>query len=322
LDSLDVATLRGWTPIWVRGSSADATVEWAIVDRRFEEPFFEQTVDRAMQHPFNRLFSRRTPPAAVEAFAGLQPVIEPNGFIFHMSRCGSTLVGQLLAALSDTIVLAEAQPLDAVLALAVASRSNEDQAKRLLRAMVHALAQPRRGECRLFVKFHAWHVLLLPLIARAFPGVPWIFVFREPRAVLRSHDAIPGREVLAGAVAPELSGIPAGKSATMSNAEHTARMLAAFCDAAIRAAASDRAAFIDYATLPGSVASTVARHFGCAPSVAERERMDAVAQTDTKRPGSPFRERSPELAADVVLDGLAARFLDARYATLRQLAAR
>lgn len=320
MDPLEVETLQGWTPIWVRGSGGDATVEWAMVDRPFEEPFFEQTADRAMQHPFNRIFSRRTPFAAVEAFAGLQPGLEPNGFIFHMSRCGSTLVGQMLAALSDTIVLAEAQPLDAV--LAQSSGSDEDQAKRRLRAMVYALARPRRGERRLFVKWHAWHVLALPLIARAFPGVPWIFVFREPRGVLQSQSALPGSEVLAGTVDPQLSGIPAAESAAMSNVEHTARMLAAFCDAAMRAAAGGRGVFVDYATLPGSVASMVAKHFGCTPTPEELERMNDIAESDTKRPGTRFLERPAEAARDIVHDDLAARFLDARYAALRMLAAR
>ncbi len=73
--------------------------------------------------------------------------------------------------------------------------------------MVGALGRPRRAERRLFVKFHAWHVLELPFIARVFPHVPWIFVFREPRVVLRSQAANPGAEVLAGTIDPAYLGL-------------------------------------------------------------------------------------------------------------------
>ena len=46
--------------------------------------------------------------------------------------------------------------------------------------MVSALAQPRRGEQALFVKLDSWHTLALPLFRRAFPSVPWVFLYRDP----------------------------------------------------------------------------------------------------------------------------------------------
>ena len=177
--------------MWAAG--AEPVVDWAIVDGPFREPFFEQTADRAMQHPFNQVFTRSTPLRALEALHAQEPGIAPTGFVFHMSRCGSTLIAQMLAQLSATIVLSEAQPLDALLRLRQQG-VDEEALIGWLRAMVSALGRPRFGEQRLFVKFHAWHVLELPLIARAFPGVPWVFVFREPRAVLRSHARIAGAE--------------------------------------------------------------------------------------------------------------------------------
>src|SRR5438874_313448 len=40
--------------------------------------------------------------------------LRPSGLIFHMSRCGSTLVSQMLAALPANIVVSEAPPIDAI----------------------------------------------------------------------------------------------------------------------------------------------------------------------------------------------------------------
>jgi len=65
---------------------------------------------KTLNTPFNQLFCDRTPLAALGDYAASNPGIAPDGFIFHVSRCGSTLVSQMLAALPDSIVLSEAGP--------------------------------------------------------------------------------------------------------------------------------------------------------------------------------------------------------------------
>ena len=130
-----------------------------------------------------------------------------------------------------------------------------------LRGMLSALAQPRAGEQRVFVKFHAWHVLELPFIARAFPDVPWVFVFREPRAVLQSQTRSPGAEVVIGTLEPVSLGLDAGTARSVPQAEYAARSVAAFCDAALRYAGLGRSRFVDYARLPESVFTEVCDFF-------------------------------------------------------------
>ncbi len=128
-----------------------------------------------------------------------------------MSRCGSTLLSQMLAALPEHVVLSEAGPLDTVLQLHFREPSVTDEERiGLLRAMMSALGQPRTGrERRLFVKLDSWHTLHLPLIRRAFPGVPWIFLFRNPVEVLVSHRRLRGGQALPGVLPPELFGLRA-----------------------------------------------------------------------------------------------------------------
>ena len=46
-----------------------------------------------------------------ERSAGLAPSL----FLFHVSRCGSTLISQMLAALPQNVVISEAGPMDAIL---------------------------------------------------------------------------------------------------------------------------------------------------------------------------------------------------------------
>ena len=106
------------------------------------------------------MFRRQEPLAALlERSANEQPVAQPDGFIFHMSRCGSTLVAQLLATVPGHFVVSEASILESVLKSRVAGDGPEQQAARL-RAVVGAMHRGEGpGESRLFVKFDAWHTL-------------------------------------------------------------------------------------------------------------------------------------------------------------------
>ena len=318
LDSL-AATLQAWTPVRVRAKTGE--VDWALVDEPFTEPFFEQSADRAMQHPFNLAFARRTPLRVLERFPVDAEGLAPAGFIFHMSRCGSTLVSQMLARLSKTVVLSEPQPIDALLRLR-GRGVGDDTLIEWLRGMMSALAQPRRGEQRLFVKFHAWHVLELPFIARAFPNVAWIFMFREPRAVLQSQESNPGAEMVLGTIDPAHLGLDHAAGYQIAPAEYRARVIAAFCVAALRYAGLGRSAFVDYATVPDSVFSELFGFFGLRAGDEDIDRMRDVARFDAKSAGSAYRAPANERAAPGEIDRLAATWLDAPYAALRAAAQR
>ncbi|HET9222191.1 MAG TPA: hypothetical protein VFO07_06795, partial [Roseiflexaceae bacterium] len=110
----DVAQLDGWIPVRISWEQLRPIVEWRYVgDARFTEPFFEQTISACLRHPFSRLFFLRTPVDALAQLHAARPGVAPSGFVFHMSRCGSTLVAQMLATLPQTLVIAEAEPIDA-----------------------------------------------------------------------------------------------------------------------------------------------------------------------------------------------------------------
>ncbi len=326
MGALNPASLAAWTPVRVYAGAAEPVVEWALAGAPFADPFFEQSADHAMRHPFNELFARRTSASELEAAHALDPGPAPSGLVFHMSRCGSTLVAQMLAGLRAAVVLSEAQPLDALLRLRrpMAERGEEEKLAGWLRALVGALGRPHAGERHLFVKFHAWHVLELPFIARAFPGVPWAFVFREPRAVLRSQAKNAGAELVAGTIDPAYLELDAASAHALPPGEYGARVLAAFCAAALQGARAGRACFVDYADLPEAVPARLLDFFGVSPGDEDRARMRAAAGLDTKRAGAPFRP-GPEPAneaADAEVERLAAAWLDEPYAALRALAAK
>ncbi|HZO92298.1 MAG TPA: hypothetical protein VFB22_00895 [Candidatus Baltobacteraceae bacterium] len=308
--------LGPWTPIRISGPPQNPVVEWAVIGAPFAEPFFEQSAHAAMERPFNLAFARRTPFAALERLADEESGLEPDGLIFHMSRCGSTLVAQMLARLDATIVLSEAQPFEAVLRPYRLTGGDPDGALtvRRLRALAAVLGRPHRNERRLFLKLHARHVLELEMFERAFPATPWIFAFREPRAVLRSQARQPGTEVLPGTIDPPPRGVVPARDAFDAD-DYAAQVLAALCEAALARASSPRARFVAYESLPDGVERTILPWFGVTPNGAERERLRAIARADTKREGAfdAARDRDPVSEA---LDRLAARRLDDVYARL------
>ncbi|HWW11035.1 MAG TPA: hypothetical protein VN018_00860, partial [Brevundimonas sp.] len=105
----EVGALDGWLPGRIFWDDADveaSVVEWIWCDApRFTEAFLDDTFTRLMRHPANGLFRRRTTLAELEAWAERSPGIAPTGFIFHVSRCGSTLLAHLLGRLDGALVL-------------------------------------------------------------------------------------------------------------------------------------------------------------------------------------------------------------------------
>lgn len=62
-----------------------------------------------------------------EIDANPEKYLEPTGFIFHMSRCGSTLTANLLGASPYNLVYSESKPPVDVMSLCDAERCTEEQ---------------------------------------------------------------------------------------------------------------------------------------------------------------------------------------------------
>lgn len=295
------ARLDGWVPIRVH-EGAVPLVEWCWLDGLvFDDPYFVQTVERAFRDPFSLLFRRETP---LDALAALPPGLEPSGFVFHGSRCGSTLVSRMLASVPQHLVLSEPLPVDQVLRL----HAREDERASRLRAMVSALGRPRRGGERAYVlKFDAWNACSLEVVRRAFPEVPWVFLFREPVQVLASHFRQRGAHMVPGGLDPTLFGLDLDVIARMPPEEYCARVLSAIYRSALEHRDA-QALFVDYRDLPGAVFDQIMDAFGLECSEAELAGMHELARRDAKRPDVLFspdgeakeREASPALrrAAD------------------------
>lgn len=291
---MDTTRFDGWMPIRFYMRDARPYVDWCYRGtERLAEPFFDQTVERLLRRPFNLLFRHQTPIELLGELHESSPGLRPDGFIFHMSRCGSTLVAQMLASLAQNLVVSEAAPVDSVLRAGNGEAGvPDDERAAWLRRIIGALGRTMRDDERhYFVKFDAWSIFQLPLVEKAFPGVPRIFLYREPVEVMVSQLRRRGAHMIPGVINPGLFGMDAGEVQQMSPEEYVARVLAKICEAALKHA-GPHATLINYRQLPEAACTLLPALFGVEYTTDELERMRRAAESNAKNPALPFESDS------------------------------
>jgi hypothetical protein len=316
---MELADLARWTPIRVDLSGAAPVIDWAdLSEERFTEPFFDQTVARWASGPRARPLVR----TGLEALVALdnEPSLDPAGMVFHMSRCGSTLVSRLLSTLPGALVIAEPSPLNAVVGLDP-GRLSDDTLVRIVRWVVRALGRRRHGDERhLILKCTSWNIRRRALLAEAFPDTPWVWVQREPADVLASLMATPPGWLGLKATKPGIArffGLDPVAVTANARVEFGARALGAM----LEAAATDPAGrlSIDYNDLPGAVWQRVAPHFGLEVDGAAIERMVEESRFYSKDPSPRVfdGDASPRLMTPSIRDA-AQRFAEPGYRALAE----
>lgn len=185
-----LTSLHNWFPATLQGRE----IVWRYVQDRFTASFFADTLQR--QNPAQRYVCR----TGFDWLERLEPGLTPSAFIFHTSRCGSTLLTQLLATLSRCIVMSEPPIVDAFLRL----HQTDPEAgggSAGLRQLILALGQQRSPEeTHFFIKLDSWHIQFLPILRAAFPDTPCWFLYREPEAILASHQRQRGPQMVPGVI--------------------------------------------------------------------------------------------------------------------------
>lgn len=286
---------RQWLPINVSIHDDQVMIDWAhFGSAPLTDPFFESAIRRAVARPFNRMFRYRMTLSdfCADFIAGAprHRSLPPAGLIFHMSRCGSTLVAQMLAALPRNIVISEAAPIDALVQLCRTAPHLLAQTHGvLLRAIVAAYGRQRSGgERHLFLKLDCWHALALPEFRQAFPDTPWIFLYRDPVEVLVSHVRQRGAQMVPTITPPQLYGIDDFEG--VPNEDYCARVLAIICEAAVTHLGDQSGLAVNYRELPGALRARILPHFGIDYSADDDDMITKAARQDAKAPLFEFAD--------------------------------
>lgn len=319
----DVPPSCQWLPAGLGTDGAQVVVEWAhFAGMPLDDPFFEYPLRKARQHPVSRLLGWTTPLGCL-ADSGAEGTQALDGLVFHMSRCGSTLVAQALGAMRGALVLSEPAPFDELLQFCAARDDIPLETRlALLRGMAAALASERGAPVhRRFLKTDCWHAGVLPLLRAAFPDTPWIFLYRDPVEVLMSHERMTGAQTLPG---PHAALVGIADPAAIPGLDFTARVLAATCQRAADHTDIGGGMLVDYAELPDAFLTRILPHFGIVPDAADAEAIAAALRRDAKQPRKSFdpHERPPRERASAAVIAASDRHLAPAVARLRALASR
>jgi len=297
----------GWLPIRFFWHEGEPRVDWChFGDRALSEPFFRDSVEVALRQPFNEAFRRDTPASDLREWRCASPGIEPTAFVQHASRCGSTLVAQMLAATGEHIVVSEPPALDSVLrAHRMVGSVAEGAQVEWLRGLVSALAQPRRGERAFVVKLDAWHIFELHTLRAAFPATPWIYLYRDPLEIAVSQVRERGSYMIPGVLGPTFDLFAPGEALRMPAEEFIARVLGRMLEAAGDGCARAGGVPMHYSELPQALWTWAAPLFGVEQR--SRQAMQGATRWNAKRPQLEFeadgeakrREATPALRAAV-----------------------
>jgi hypothetical protein len=311
--------LQGWLPARVVWRGDEPRVAWTLMGtRRLVEPFYEGSLQRQMTQPFHQLFRRETSMDETIAWIDAHPPASVRGLIFHMSRCGSTLISQQLAAIERNIVASEPPPLETVLCahLRRPELSREVQV-RWTRAMVGALGQSRLGEKSLYIKLDCWNVHQMELVRESMPEIPWIFLYRNPLEVMVSQRRRPASWTVPELLQPAALQMKLEDWNPAQMDIYRARALANICAAGLKAVRDDpNGLLVNYSELPDAVYGRVLQHFGLTEE--DIPAMQASARFDAKNPQAEFTgdAEAKRAEADDRLRAVVAEYLEPVYAEL------
>jgi hypothetical protein len=314
---------RQWLPTAIVPTPQGAAMSWAhFAGQALRDSFFETAARRAAGLPINRLLGKRSTLQSLIDAPIPDDALSPDGFIFHMSRCGSTLAAQMVAALPGAIVPSEAAPIDGAIQLNHQIPGLPlDIHARVLRAVVAALGRNRTGDDRRYViKLDAWNIKALPLFRAAFPDTPWVFMYRDPVEVMVSQKRQAGMMAVPGELPPDAFATDSEES-TLA---HSANVLGQICQTAVDGMAGGGGMLINYNEMPDAVPNRMLPHFGIAIDTADRAAMQAATQHDVKSKDRAFVPDSADKRAEATHEVLAVveRYMAAPYAALEALARR
>ena len=225
--------------------------------------------------------------------------MEPAGFVFHESRCGSTLVANSLMAMEPDVnrVYSESPPpVTAAKMISTDTDGHDSSAVRLLRDVIYMMGRTNDArEQRLFFKIQSIGTKSIPAFMKAYPKTPWIFIHRDPVQVMMSHLKIKGKTEAvctrsrsappSDLVALIQSHDPSAKVKRLSTEDFCAAHLASLCEAAYNAYedSDGRGRFVDYADLPDVlIDDIIPHHFGQSMDEESKRRILKVSGTYSK----------------------------------------
>lgn len=286
-------SLQNWIPYKLIFEQDQALCRWLHTgDKPFDEPFFDDTITRLKADSVQGLHSIGN----IQLLSGWSEdvtAIEPSAFIFHISRCGSTLLSQLLGINPAHIVLSEVPFIDDVLRAPFKQhpQGSFDQPG-MLDAALRFYGQQRARENKLFIKTDSWHVFFYKTLRELYPNAAFILLYRKPQEVIRSHQKKRGMQAVPGVIEPEVFGFKAEPITDLD--AYMARVMERYLTLFTEIVENDkRSLLVSYNQGMMNVMDEMAAFAGIGISAEEHAKMEERCRYNAKYPDQVFAEQQP-----------------------------
>jgi hypothetical protein len=208
--------IEGWIPIKLFNENGERNCRWLYVgNKHFDEPFFDETISACRQLPQNGHLKRSMSSIDVlPKWAATANSIEPTAFIFHVSRCGSTLLSQMLSLQQSNIVLSEVPFFDDL--LRYGKKENcLPQILPIIKSAINLYSTKRNIDYNhVFIKTDSWHIHFYEELRTLYPTAPFFFLYRKPDEVIQSQQKKRGMQAIPNLIEANVFGFNKEEIAT------------------------------------------------------------------------------------------------------------
>jgi hypothetical protein len=290
--------LKDWIPYKLFEEGGADVCRWLYLgEKKFTDPFFDNTISICRKLPENNRRIKCVSSAEVlpEWEAQIETVA-PTAFIFHISRCGSTLVSQLLGLQPSNIVLSEVPFFDELLRWG--HKHNKMQAVLPLLKAAISMYGAKRAETNhhLFIKTDSWHIHFFKELRELYPNIPFILLYRQPDEVIRSQQKRRGMQSVQGVLEPEIFGFDKNEIIQLGLDEYMARVIETYLAAFIAILQTDKLALpVNYNEGILTIVKKIATVTGITIHEKEMAAMEKRSNFHAKYPEQLFKEeQEPE----------------------------
>jgi hypothetical protein len=286
--------LKGWIPYKITVNNSEAGCHWIDTNNLpYTDPFFEETIAKLKGVPRKSAYKDSVSDLSMlTEWAGQIDHIDPTAFIFHISRCGSTLISQLFGLDKQNVSLSEVPIFDDILRLRYKiPQINDEYINKLLKAALKFYGQKRTGvEQHLFIKTDSWHIHFYKQLRELYPDTPFVLLYRTPNEVFESHTKVRGMQTIPGLIEAEIFGFNTGNSWDLD--AYTANVLSGYLKAYLKVVANDKLALlINYSEGIMSLMDKITSFAQIEFSPAIKQKMNERSSYHSKHPGELFSEK-------------------------------
>lgn len=284
LTSDDVKLAGVWLPY--RYQPRLQRVHWLLPLGHATEPFQDEYISRCRQQLLlNQIIQPSTSLNTAWQQAENLADVQPAGFIFHLSRCGSTLISGCLSELKTTCVFSESPLLTELI---LDGNLSPVEQQRYLRTLINLQAAAFINRPQMIIKWNAWDIFHWELIREIYPQVPTIFLVRNPAEILASHEHLTGRHMSGDPALADLNPVFVAQSSDPGLFDRRVQILGSLLHEMNKKCSDQNAVVVDYRQLSARSLVSIVAFFGCVVDEFGFLKIQERMRFHSKTPGQVF----------------------------------